>query len=185
MKRLRSLERGASAVEFAMLAPLFFMLVLGMFSGGLAYNTKVSLTHASRESVRFGATLPTGKVAIPNTWFEQIADRAVQTASGDLAPTQEGRYTCVAYIGYASPVGSSTDWTQKREQTGSGGAIFTTGSASNPASWCYDDGEGTDGNERRVQVVVKRKTDFNALVFFKKLDIAAQAVAKFEAANVR
>ena len=42
MNRLRSEpgERGAALVEFALILPVFMMLVLGMFSGGIAYNHK-------------------------------------------------------------------------------------------------------------------------------------------------
>lgn len=45
-------ERGAVAVEFALLAPVLIMLLLGIMEFGRAYNVQMSLTNAARESVR-------------------------------------------------------------------------------------------------------------------------------------
>ncbi|WP_284754517.1 pilus assembly protein [Arthrobacter sp. efr-133-R2A-120] len=48
----RASERGAVAVEFAILAPLLIMLLLGIMEFGRAYNVQVSLSNAAREGVR-------------------------------------------------------------------------------------------------------------------------------------
>jgi Flp pilus assembly protein TadG len=48
----RASERGAVAVEFAILAPVLVMLLLGIMEFGRAYNVQISLTNAARESVR-------------------------------------------------------------------------------------------------------------------------------------
>ncbi|MGM7777286.1 TadE/TadG family type IV pilus assembly protein [Arthrobacter sp. KNU-44] len=48
----RPSERGAVAVEFAILAPLLIMLLLGIMEFGRAYNVQVSLSNAAREGVR-------------------------------------------------------------------------------------------------------------------------------------
>ena len=45
-------ERGAAAVEFALLAPVLVFLLLGIMEFGRAYNAQVSLTNAAREGVR-------------------------------------------------------------------------------------------------------------------------------------
>lgn len=45
-------ERGAVAVEFALLLPLLITLLVGIIQFGLAFNTKLSLTHATREGAR-------------------------------------------------------------------------------------------------------------------------------------
>src|SRR5438105_9682196 len=42
-------ESGAALVEFALILPVFMMLVLGTFTGGLAYSTKQEITSAARE----------------------------------------------------------------------------------------------------------------------------------------
>ncbi|MGP0224887.1 MULTISPECIES: TadE/TadG family type IV pilus assembly protein [unclassified Paenarthrobacter] len=48
----RASERGAVAVEFALLAPVLVLLVLGIMEFGRAYNAQVSLSNAAREGVR-------------------------------------------------------------------------------------------------------------------------------------
>ena len=45
-------ERGAVAVEFAILLPLLLMLVLGTIEFGRAYNVQITLTNAARDGVR-------------------------------------------------------------------------------------------------------------------------------------
>jgi Flp pilus assembly protein TadG len=45
-------ERGASAVEFALLAPILFMLVFGIIQLGMAYHRQQGLEAASREGAR-------------------------------------------------------------------------------------------------------------------------------------
>ncbi|MCO4236040.1 TadE/TadG family type IV pilus assembly protein [Pseudarthrobacter raffinosi] len=48
----RASERGAVAVEFAILAPVLVMILLGTMEFGRAYNAQISLTNAAREGVR-------------------------------------------------------------------------------------------------------------------------------------
>ena len=45
-------ERGAVAVEFALLAPVLVMLLLGIMEFGRAYNAQVTISSAAREGVR-------------------------------------------------------------------------------------------------------------------------------------
>ena len=48
-------EKGASAVEFALILPILLMLVFAIFEFGIAYNNYISLTHAAREGARLAA----------------------------------------------------------------------------------------------------------------------------------
>ncbi len=50
-------RRGAAAVEFAIIAPLFFLLILGMVEIGRAVMVQQIITNASREGARL-AVLP-------------------------------------------------------------------------------------------------------------------------------
>ncbi|PNI10591.1 pilus assembly protein TadE [Arthrobacter sp. AFG7.2] len=62
-------ERGAAAVEFAILLPLLLMLVLGTIEFGRAYNAQITLTNAARDGVRVMAigNDPTGaRIAAKN-----------------------------------------------------------------------------------------------------------------------
>lgn len=45
-------ERGAVAVEFALLAPILIMILLGIMEFGRAYAVQTTLTNAAREGVR-------------------------------------------------------------------------------------------------------------------------------------
>lgn len=48
----RASERGAVAVEFAIVAPVLVMLLLGIMEFSRVYNTQASLSAAAREGVR-------------------------------------------------------------------------------------------------------------------------------------
>lgn len=50
-QRLNS-DRGASAVEFALVLPLLLLLVVGIAEFGRAYNVQISLSAAAREGAR-------------------------------------------------------------------------------------------------------------------------------------
>jgi len=48
-------QKGASAVEFALLIPVVVMLAFAIFEFGIAYHNYISLTHAAREGARLAA----------------------------------------------------------------------------------------------------------------------------------
>ena len=52
-------QRGAAAVEFALLAPLFIALLFAIVEFGLIVYTKSMLAHASREAARLGVVYST------------------------------------------------------------------------------------------------------------------------------
>lgn len=66
MLRLRS-ERGAAAVEFALVVPLLLAIVLGTIELGRAYNAQISLTHAARETTRYMTVHDDGTASV-TTW---------------------------------------------------------------------------------------------------------------------
>jgi Flp pilus assembly protein TadG len=45
-------ERGATALEFAILAPVFFLLILGIIAFGLLFWTQVGLQHGAAMAAR-------------------------------------------------------------------------------------------------------------------------------------
>ena len=45
-------DRGAAAVEFAIVLPMLLLLLLGIMEFGRAYNVQLTLTNAAREGVR-------------------------------------------------------------------------------------------------------------------------------------
>lgn len=48
-------ERGAVAVEMAIVLPLLLLILVGIIEFGRAYNIQVSLTQAAREGARYAA----------------------------------------------------------------------------------------------------------------------------------
>ncbi|MCA1674362.1 MAG: pilus assembly protein, partial [Actinobacteria bacterium] len=88
-------ERGAALVEFALILPLFMMLILGMFSGGIAYNQKLDVTHATREGARYGATVAETQTFAIGTWAEGVRELVVERSAGDVTADQ---VTCVALV---------------------------------------------------------------------------------------
>lgn len=70
-------ERGAVAVEFALLAPVLIMVLLGIMEFGRAYNVQTTLTNAAREGVR--------NMAINNS--QDTARTAAKNAATQLNPT--------------------------------------------------------------------------------------------------
>ncbi len=62
----RRQRRGAAAVEFAIVAPVFFLLVFGMIEYGRMVMVQQVLTNASREGARVGVLdPPTGQTSLP------------------------------------------------------------------------------------------------------------------------
>lgn len=51
----RARDRGAAAVEFALVLPLLLLLVFGIIDFGRALNAQLTLTQAAREGVRLAA----------------------------------------------------------------------------------------------------------------------------------
>lgn len=81
-------DRGAAAVEFALILPLFVMLSFGVISAGFLFETWLSTTQAARETSRFAATFPVPKdtttaVEDVDAWFTKVKTVAVDTAGID------------------------------------------------------------------------------------------------------
>jgi len=72
--KVRRGESGAVVVEFALVLPIFLLLLLGMFDFSKAFNYWIDGTHLSHEGVRYAAV---GKNPGPGTTLaESIKDRA-------------------------------------------------------------------------------------------------------------
>lgn len=84
----RRSERGATLVEAALLLPVLLAVLLGIFTGGVAYYRHIAVVEAVREGARFATTLPLGAGASPLTdWEEAVRARVVEASGGSLEPT--------------------------------------------------------------------------------------------------
>ncbi len=85
--RDRRRERGASAIEFALVFPIFFGLIYLMISYGLLFSLQHSITEAAKESARSAVACdPTLATAAHETCVTTRA-RATAAASLDWLPS--------------------------------------------------------------------------------------------------
>ena len=62
----RERGRGQALVEFAIILPVFFLVVAGMFDFGLGIYSDLTLVNAAREGARLGVIDPGNTTAIEN-----------------------------------------------------------------------------------------------------------------------
>lgn len=76
-------ERGQALAEFALIAPLLFLILFGIIQLGFLFGGQNGLTNAARESARYASTLPTPDTVV------------ACTGSGNNAATVQARLTTV------------------------------------------------------------------------------------------
>lgn len=159
-------DTGASMVELALVLVLLMMLLVGTVSAAMAFGRGNSIQNAAREASRFGATYPApdDNPDVDNwgEWLGEVRDVARAAASGDLDASVPGSFICVAHLDGAS--------TESLEDAG--------GTVTQPDTECFSDGRPAD--EPRVQVVVQRDTEFQAIVFSTDVTLSADASARYE-----
>jgi Flp pilus assembly protein TadG len=80
-------RRGAAAVEFALVAPLFVLLLLGIIEFGRAMMVQQVLTNATREGAR-QATLPEATAtSVQNTVVAFLSDASIRVSADDVTVT--------------------------------------------------------------------------------------------------
>ena len=163
MRGMRRDESGASLVEFALILPVFMALLLGMFTGGMAYNRRLTITSATREGGRYGATLPTTAYGTIDLWLADVAGVVESSAEGELATAVASRQICVAFV--------SSGIVRQRTVVG------TAVSFSNAP--CFTDGR--PANETRVQVSGTRQSKFEALLWSNDLTLTSKSITRYEA----
>ncbi|HEX5590155.1 MAG TPA: TadE family protein, partial [Candidatus Limnocylindrales bacterium] len=56
-------SRGQALPEFALVAPLFFLLLFGVIQMGILFGGHIGLTNAAREVARYASTVPVGQTS--------------------------------------------------------------------------------------------------------------------------
>jgi Flp pilus assembly protein TadG len=99
LKRDERRIRGQGLVEFALIDPVFLVLLFGMVEFGRAWMTKNILTGAAREAVRIYAVIPYDNVVAesravnilssagldPSRWTVSIYSQDLSVPSGNIA----------------------------------------------------------------------------------------------------
>jgi Flp pilus assembly protein TadG len=88
-------------VEFALILPVVVSLLMGLVTGGLAYNKKIAITDAVRGAARYGATLGDS-----STFATSVRDRLVQLSAGELT----GSDVCVELVRAGSSNTVTRSW---------------------------------------------------------------------------
>jgi Flp pilus assembly protein TadG len=158
----RENERGAALVEFALVLPVFAMLVFGGFSGAMAYDGKQSVVYAAREGARYGATMPQSQCTPTSncngkTWAQLVQAVVVARAGGTVSSSE----VCVALVSGSPATVASAPFSTKSD-----------------GSVCYTDGSGD--TSARVQVSISHDASINALFLSIPVTETSQATARFE-----
>lgn len=149
--RTRRDERGAIAVEFALVLPLLVMLILGAVTGGFSYSRAIGVQSAVREAARFGATADATA-----TWENDVVSRVRGTQFDDgTTAASSSTSVCVQLIKTPSTVVRSTCSTGAQN----GPAITMPPLANYPAV-----PSGVAAGTCLVRVYASRKFEINAAV---------------------
>lgn len=81
LRRHRVLRRGMSSVEFAMVCPVLFLTVLGIFEIGRACMVTELLTEAARRACRQGVIEGTGSSTIQQTAVDYLTSVGISGES--------------------------------------------------------------------------------------------------------
>jgi Flp pilus assembly protein TadG len=123
--RDRAGERGAAAVEFALVLPLLLLIVFGIIDFGRAYNAQVTLTQAAREGARLAALNQSNVVsrtqgaAIPLTGVGVAVTACPSGSTGDAVVQTTYTFTFVTPVRAIAGLFGST-WGSTISMTGRG-----------------------------------------------------------------
>ena len=105
--RLGGSERGAAAVEFALILSLLVAIIGGIVDFGFAFNAQLSLTHAAREGVRVEAIGTGDPVAAATSAFSAPAVTAFSAVRVEECPGDSARLrTSATYNFFFLPFGT-------------------------------------------------------------------------------
>ena len=66
LKKLATGTTGSEIAEAALVLPIFFLIMLGIYWFGRAFNTYATINHAAREGARVGVVRAAPPAATPN-----------------------------------------------------------------------------------------------------------------------
>jgi Flp pilus assembly protein TadG len=115
-------ERGQALVEFALVIPVFLILVLGIVDFGWAFRSWMTVTNSAQEGAQLGAVGAT---------CDDIKQRAVETSAGLLLLSDVSAENCQGQPGTSVAVTVTHDYSLVAPLGGllttlSGGALPST-----------------------------------------------------------
>jgi Flp pilus assembly protein TadG len=79
-------RRGAAAVEFAIVAPIFFLVVLGIIEFGRMAMVEQVITNAAREGARVGVVDDATRATVENKVRRYLASAGIDGATIGVSP---------------------------------------------------------------------------------------------------
>lgn len=99
--RRRSVERGQAVPEFALVAPLLFLVLFAIIQFGILLGGQIGFTNAVREAARYASTVPQATAAQVET---ELQTRSLPKAvPGYQAANFDAGATVVCYLAYENP----------------------------------------------------------------------------------
>lgn len=157
-------DRGATAVEFAILFPVFAMLAFGTISFGFAFEKWISVTQAAREASRFAATYPMPSTGV-NPWLEDVRDVAKEAAGIPAGAPSSEYYICVRFVNRIGPATTPTT-SSLSEGTLSGATCPVTSSSGLP--------------DNAAEVLVLREADLTWILGAATVAVSGDNVSRYE-----
>lgn len=179
-------DRGAVAVEFALMVPIFVMLTFGALSAGTIYWHTISASQAVRDAARYGSTLPMSTLATPppNTytvddWLTAVTQVALREAGigdnnsdGAVDGADAAAVDAQVCAAFVKGTTSTHLLATKSKITGGG-----TGPASTAPCIALD---GAPPEADRVQVLFKRDERFDAIFLGRNVTPQSTSVQPYQ-----
>jgi len=91
-------QRGAAAVEFALVLPILIVILLGIIDFGLYFYNDLQLTHAARDAARYLTVGDTDALAHANASIDDAVGRLISTdpPTRNLDPGSSGNQATVS-----------------------------------------------------------------------------------------
>lgn len=123
--RMRRGEKGAVAVELALLLPILMLLLFGIIEFGIIFNRYTSVAHAAREGVRqlsVGGSAVTDEIeaetkatdSAPDLGPDIVCDGTVASAGGDVTMTCSYTYDLSLWV-FTKPVTLNSTAVMRKE----------------------------------------------------------------------
>lgn len=173
-RRFKPEDKGASAVEFAIVLIPLLMIIFGIISFGLTFSNSLALENAAREAARFAAAYPVEDAPAVDgaaagtelAWLRTVAQVAEDAATGSLGSNVDGRVLCVAK-------GSGSDFTRLRVV---GAGVISSATSSDQT--CFTN-QAPAGQEV-VQVQLQRDGWIEVIVFSRAPQVDGRAATRYE-----
>jgi Flp pilus assembly protein TadG len=120
---------GASAVEFALVAPLLFLIIVGILDLGRAVNAYVTVSNAAQEGTHYAALHPTANpTAIASAVRQRVAPLAPSAVNVSTSYYDQASATFVAWPASPTPNANPTHTDVRVSVTYSWAAVTFIGS---------------------------------------------------------